>query len=224
MSECASGSAHRSACERYEPPFSNRMKIKSAVFKLSAIDLNACPSTSLPEFAFIGRSNVGKSSLINLLCERRDLAKVSATPGKTRLINFFLINDRWHLVDLPGYGFASGRRAERDEFNVAVADYLEHRANIARVFVLIDSRLPPQRLDRDFINWLGGCSVPFALIFTKTDKLSATQTQANIEAFKVAIAEDWDDLPPMFLSSSKTKKGRGEILAYIEETMAEAKA
>lgn len=200
------------------------MKIKSAVFKLSAIDLSACPDTPLREFAFIGRSNVGKSSLINLLCEQRDLAKVSSTPGKTRLINFFLINDRWHLVDLPGYGFASGRRSERDEFNVAVADYLEHRTNIARVFVLIDSRLPPQRLDRDFINWLGGCSVPFALIFTKADKLSKSQLQANIDVFKQTMAEDWDDLPPMFISSAKTKTGRSEILAYIEQTMSEPKA
>jgi len=197
------------------------MKIKSAVFEVSAPDLESCPKSPLPEFAFIGRSNVGKSSLINMLCERRDLAKVSVTPGKTKLINFFLINGTWSLVDLPGYGYANVGQKDRDQFNKAVADYLEHRTNILRVLVLIDSRLPPQKIDLEFISWLGNCSVAFALIFTKTDKLSPTQLRANIENFKQAMVEEWDDLPEVFSCSSKTKQGRTEVLSYITRTLAE---
>jgi len=197
------------------------MKIKSAVFEVSAPDLESCPKSPLPEFAFIGRSNVGKSSLINMLCERRDLAKVSVTPGKTKLINFFLINGTWSLVDLPGYGYANVGQKDRDQFNKAVADYLEHRTNILRVLVLIDSRLPPQKIDLEFISWLGNCSVAFALIFTKTDKLSPTQLRANIENFKQGMAEEWDDLPEVFSCSSKTKHGRTEVLSYITRTLAE---
>jgi len=197
------------------------MKIKSAVFEVSAPDLESCPKSPLPEFAFIGRSNVGKSSLINMLCERRDLAKVSVTPGKTKLINFFLINGTWSLVDLPGYGYANVGQKDRDQFNKAVADYLEHRTNILRVLVLIDSRLPPQKIDMEFISWLGNCSVAFALIFTKTDKLSPTQLRANIENFKQGMAEEWDDLPEVFSCSSKTKQGRTEVLSYITRTLAE---
>lgn len=197
------------------------MKIKSALFEVSAPDLKSCPKSPLPEFAFIGRSNVGKSSLINMLCERKDLAKVSVTPGKTKLINFFLINGTWSLVDLPGYGYANVGRKDRDEFNKAVADYLENRTNILRVFVLIDSRLPPQRIDLEFISWLGNCSVAFALIFTKVDKLSAAQVSANIDLFKKALADEWDDLPDVFTCSSKTKAGRTEILTYVEQTLAE---
>ncbi len=196
------------------------MKIKSALFDLSSPDLKSCPKSPLPEFAFIGRSNVGKSSLINMLCERKDLAKVSVTPGKTKLINFFLINGTWSLVDLPGYGYANVGRKDRDDFNKAVADYLEHRTNIIRVFVLIDSRLPPQKIDLEFISWLGNCSVAFALIFTKADKLSAAQVQANIEQFKQSMAEEWEDLPELFTCSSKTKQGRTEILNYVEQTLA----
>jgi len=197
------------------------MKIKSAEFERSAPDLESCPKSPLPEFAFIGRSNVGKSSLINMLCERRDLAKVSVTPGKTKLINFFLINGTWNLVDLPGYGYAKVGQKQRDEFNKAVADYLEHRTNIIRVFVLIDSRLSPQKIDLEFISWLGNCDVAFALIFTKADKLSDTQVRANVEVFKKAMAEDWEDLPPVFMCSAKTKRGRTEILDYIEQTLRE---
>ena len=197
------------------------MKIKSAVFELSAPDLKSCPKSPLPEFAFIGRSNVGKSSLINMLCERKELAKVSDTPGKTKLINFFLINGTWSLVDLPGYGYANVGRKERDEFNQAVADFLSQRTNIIRVFVLIDARLPPQRIDLEFINWLGSCSVAFVLIFTKVDKVSAAQVAANIEQFKQELAKDWDDLPPVFTSSSKTKLGRQQILDFIEQTLKE---
>jgi GTP-binding protein len=197
------------------------MKIKSALFDVSAPDLKSCPKSPLPEFAFIGRSNVGKSSLINMLCERKDLAKISVTPGKTKLINFFLINGTWSLVDLPGYGYANVGRQDRDQFNKAVADYLEHRTNILRVFVLIDSRLPPQRIDLEFIGWLGNCSVAFALIFTKTDKISDAQVRATIEQFKQSMAGDWEDLPELFSCSSKTKQGRTEILTYVEQTLAE---
>jgi GTP-binding protein len=196
------------------------MKIKSAVFDVSAPDLKSCPRWALPEFAFIGRSNVGKSSLLNLLVERRELAKVSVTPGKTKLINFFIINGAWSLVDLPGYGFAAVGQKVRDEFNQAVSDYLEKRKNIFCVFALIDSRLPPQRIDLQFVQWLGGCAVPFVLVFTKTDKQSAARSQANIERFKTCMAEWWDDLPQIFLSSAKTKDGRTEILGHIEQTLA----
>jgi GTP-binding protein len=196
------------------------MKIKSAVFDVSAPDLKSCPKWALPEFAFIGRSNVGKSSLLNLLVERRELAKVSVTPGKTKLINFFIINGAWSLVDLPGYGFAAVGQKVRDEFNQAVSDYLEKRKNIFCVFALIDSRLPPQRIDLQFVQWLGGCAVPFVLVFTKMDKQSAARSQANIELFKACMAEWWDDLPQIFLSSAKTKDGRTEILAFIEQTLA----
>ncbi|MEO7600174.1 MAG: ribosome biogenesis GTP-binding protein YihA/YsxC [Opitutus sp.] len=197
------------------------MKIKSSTFEQSAPDLASCPESSVPEFAFIGRSNVGKSSLLNMLCERRDLAKVSDTPGKTKLINFFLINGAWHLVDLPGYGYAKVGKQQRLEFNHAVGDYLEQRTNIVRVFVLIDSRLPPQKIDREFINWLGGCGVAFALIFTKSDKLSETQVKANVDVFTQTLKEEWDDLPPIFTCSSKTKRGRNEILKYIEQRLQE---
>ena len=199
------------------------MKIKSATFEQSAPDLDTCPASSLPEFPFIGRSNVGKSSLINMLCERRDLAKVSVTPGKTKLINFFLINGTWSLVDLPGYGYAKVGQQQREAFNNAVADYLEQRTNIVRVFVLIDSRLPPQKIDLEFINWLGGCGIAFALIFTKSDKLSETQVRANVDVFTNKLKEEWDDLPPIFTCSSKSKRGRNEILGYIEKMLQETK-
>lgn len=196
------------------------MKIKSAVFEVSAPDLKSCPQWALPEFAFIGRSNVGKSSLINLLTERRELAKVSVTPGKTKLINFFIINDRWSLVDLPGYGYASVGHKERDEFNRAVSDYLENRKNIFCVFALIDSRLPPQRIDVQFVNWLVSSSVPFVLVFTKSDKQSATRARANIDLFTQALSEAGQEVLQIFLTSAKTKSGRTDILGFIEQTLA----
>ncbi|HKB89145.1 MAG TPA: ribosome biogenesis GTP-binding protein YihA/YsxC [Opitutaceae bacterium] len=195
------------------------MKIKSAVFDLSAPDLKSCPASALPEFAFIGRSNVGKSSLINMLSGQRELAKVSDMPGKTKLINFFLINDSWHLVDLPGYGYAKAAKADRNEFNKAVGDYLEKRRNVSCVFVLIDSRIPPQQIDLEFLDWLGDCSVPFVLVFTKTDKQSASASQQNIELFKKTMSESWDELPDTFISSSKTKAGRSEILGFIQQNL-----
>lgn len=192
------------------------MKIKSADFHDSAPNLGACPNWNLPEFAFIGRSNVGKSSLINLLTERKSLAMVSATPGKTKLINLFRINGNWCLVDLPGYGYAKVAQQDKHEFNQAVADYIENRPNLATVFVLIDSRIEPQRIDLDFIAWLAGCEVPFALVFTKTDKQSPTKTRAAIEAFLAAAADFLPEpAPPIFACSSVSKDGRKEILAHI---------
>jgi GTP-binding protein len=196
------------------------MKIKSAVFDVSAPDLESCPKSALPEFAFIGRSNVGKSSLINMLAERRELAKVSVTPGKTKLINFFVINGTWTLVDLPGYGYAEAAKWKRNAFNKAVGDYLGQRRNIFCVFVLIDSRLTPQRIDLEFVDWLADCAVPFVLVFTKTDKHSAAHTQANIALFKQSMSERVGVLPEVFISSAKTRSGRSEILGYIEQTLA----
>lgn len=196
------------------------MKIKSADFEVSAPNLESCPKSSRPEFAFIGRSNVGKSSLINMLAERRELAKVSVTPGKTKLINFFTINNTWSLVDLPGYGFANVGKKERSEFNKAVGDYLEERKNIFCVLVLIDSRLTPQRIDLEFLDWLGSCAVPFVLVFTKTDKQSATRSEANIALFSESLREKFETLPQIFTSSAKTKRGRTEILGFIEQTLA----
>jgi GTP-binding protein len=195
------------------------MKIKSAEFEVSAPNVRACPTWALPEFAFIGRSNVGKSSLINLLTERRELAKVSDTPGKTKLINFFVINGAWSLVDLPGYGYAEVGRQRRFEFNEAVADFLSTRRNVRCVFVLIDSRLPPQQIDLDFLRWLVGCDVPFALIFTKTDKQSATQSQANIDRFLEAFSGIGTKPPAVLVSSARTRAGRTDILGYIEKIL-----
>lgn len=196
-----------------------RMKITSAEFQTSAPSVEACPQWALREFAFIGRSNVGKSSLINLLTERRDLAKVSDLPGKTRLMNFYVINRRWCLVDLPGYGYAKVRKEEHSAFNAAVAEYLEDRGNISRVFVLIDSRLPPQPIDLEFVQWLGRTHADYALIFTKADKQSASQSKANIALFQAKLAEWRADQPEVFLCSSKTKAGRSEILSSIEATL-----
>jgi GTP-binding protein len=164
---------------------------------------------------------VGKSSLLNMLVERRELAKVSVTPGKTKLINFFIVNGTWSLVDLPGYGFAAVGQKVRDDFNQAVSDYLEKRKNLFCVFALIDSRLPPQRIDLQFVRWLGGCGVPFALVFTKADKQSAARSEANIGLFRQAMAGWGDGLPQVFLSSAKTKGGRQEILGFIQQTLAE---
>lgn len=196
------------------------MKINSAVFELSAPDLAACPKWALPEFAFIGRSNVGKSSLINLLAERRELALVSDTPGKTKLINFYVMNGRWSLVDLPGYGYAHVGKRERAAFNEAVAEFLEHRRNLACVFVLIDVRLPPQPIDLEFVTWLANCRAPHAFIFTKGDKQSATQSQASMARFTAQVAAGRAEPPRTFLSSVRTKTGRTEILGWIGTILA----
>lgn len=196
------------------------MKIRSAAFEVSAPDLRSSPKWALPEFALIGRSNVGKSSLINLLTERRDLARVSDTPGKTQLINFFRINGAWCLVDLPGYGYAKIGQQRRWEFNQAVADFLSGRPNLRRVFVLIDSRLPPQPIDIEFLDWLGECAVPHALIFTKIDKQSAAKSAANIVQFKTARGAACPAPGEIFMSSSETGAGRSEILRRIADALA----
>ncbi|MEX1116232.1 MAG: ribosome biogenesis GTP-binding protein YihA/YsxC [Akkermansiaceae bacterium] len=196
------------------------MQIKSAVFNMSARDLQACPGWSRPEFAFIGRSNVGKSSMINMLTNKDALAKVSATPGKTRLLNFFVINENWSLVDLPGYGYAKIAKSEKINFNESVGDFIEQRGNLRRVFVLIDSRLPPQPIDLDFIAWLAGCAVPFTLVFTKADKQSPARTRANAEVFVQSVVDLLNITPPVILSSSKNRSGRVEILKSIEHALA----
>lgn len=195
------------------------MKIKSAEFVQSAPTLGDCPNWVRPEFAFIGRSNVGKSSLINSLTGRKQLAKVSATPGKTQLINFFLVNGAWIIVDLPGYGYARVGEAKRVGFNEAVATFLEQRNILREVFVLIDSRLPPQAIDLEFITWLQARGRPFALVFTKADKQSASQNRTKIEAFKQRLAAEQIDVPETFLCSAETGAGREQILAYIEQRL-----
>jgi len=196
------------------------MKIKSALFETSAPNLSGCPRLALPEFAFIGRSNVGKSSLINLLAEQRDLARVSDLPGKTQLINFFTINKNWRLVDLPGYGYAHVAKTKRADFNEAVADYIEGRENLRAVFVLVDSRLAPQSLDRDFIGWMAGTGVPFVLVFTKIDKLSLSQAQNSIALFRQTVIAGLDPAPAVIATSAKTKAGRSEILHFIADQLA----
>lgn len=195
------------------------MQIKSAEFVTSAKGLKDCPVWNHPEFAFIGRSNVGKSSMINLLSNKDSLAKISATPGKTRLLNFFLMNHKWSLVDLPGYGFAKAAKYEKFDFNKLVGDYLEHRENLRRVFVLIDSRLSPQRIDLDFIAWLGGTGAPFTLVFTKIDKQSPAKTRANIELFHQSVAPHLHTAVDVLTSSAKTGSGRSDILHLIGECM-----
>lgn len=200
------------------------MKIKSAEFEKSSPSLEACLRWTLPEFAFIGRSNVGKSSLINLLTERNALAKASVTPGKTKLMNFFRINGNWCLVDLPGYGFAKVNREARADFNEAVADYIEQREVLRHLFVLIDSRLEPQKIDLEFLRWLAGVEVDFSLVFTKTDKVSSAVVQSNVAQFKKAIADFVPGAPRIFTSSSVKKSGRDDILDFIEAELAVLKA
>ncbi len=195
------------------------MLIKSAEFKLSAPDLKHCPKSDLPEFAFIGRSNVGKSSLINMLVNRKGLAKTSSTPGKTKLINFFLIDSTWHLVDLPGYGYAKVAKTDRKEFNQSVIDYLKKRDNLTCVFALIDCRLEPQPIDVEFINWLGANGIPFVLVFTKTDKVSKSELGRNIEVFMNKLKENWEELPRYFSASVLAKTGKEEILDFIESVL-----
>ncbi len=194
------------------------MKIKSAEFRISCSDWRKCPKPVKPEYAFVGRSNVGKSSLINTLVERKGLAKTSQTPGKTQLINHFEINGEWFLVDLPGYGFAKVPKTIRDKWDKLMKEYLSNRENLMCVFVLVDSRLAPQQNDLDFINLLGANGVPIAIIFTKADKQKPAKTQANVEAFKTTIMEQWEEMPTYFITSSIDKTGREEILDFIEET------
>lgn len=197
------------------------MNIRSATFLASAPDLASCPESELPEFAFIGRSNVGKSSLVNLLTRQSHLAKVSATPGKTRLINLFTINSQWTLADLPGYGYAKVAQKQRRKFASFTTDYLTQRPNLLGTFVLIDSRLTPQAIDLEFLAWMIENSLPFILIFTKTDKLSPTAVRANVDAFLARLTELSPEAPPHILCSSKTGEGRTEILATITGAIAQ---
>ena len=193
------------------------MTIKSAQFMQSVTDWKKCPAAHLPEYAFIGRSNVGKSSLINMLVRNSKLAKTSSKPGKTQTINHFLINQNWYLVDLPGYGYASISKTMREKWTKMIRDYLLLRENLQVVFVLVDSRLEPQKIDLDVINSLGEDGVPFAIIFTKTDKLSANKGPGNVQRLKKKRAESWEEMPYMMLSSAETGKGRDEILNFIEQ-------
>jgi GTP-binding protein len=200
------------------------MHISSATFHCSAPDLDSCPDESLPEFAFIGRSNVGKSSLLNMLAGKEALARVSPRPGFTKLINIFTMNKTWRLVDLPGYGFAEGARQDRVKFDRAVGDYLENRPNLACVFVLLDSGLAPQKLDLEFVEWLTRHGIPYVLVFTKTDQGKPQEVQANITAFTASIAGWFTQLPAVFQSSSVTGEGRDKLLGIIGETLDAAPA
>ena len=193
------------------------MKITSARFATSFDSVESCPAAVLPEFAFIGRSNVGKSSLINMLCNQAGLAKVSSSPGHTRLINFFVVNEDWCLVDLPGYGYARAPKSERNRFNDFVADYLEFREGLTHVFVLIDSRHDPQKIDIDFVTWLVEKAVPFSLIFTKSYKLKPSKVAANRDLFLTALSEYVDGQQPTFITSVKDKTGRMDVLSAIRE-------
>ena len=193
------------------------MEIKKAEFTLSAPMVSMCPKDNKPEYAFIGRSNVGKSSLINMLTNRKGLAKTSATPGKTLLINHFIINDEWYLVDLPGYGFAKRSKKELQKLEQMISGYILQREQLVNVFLLVDVRLEAQKIDLEFIQWLGDSSVPFAIVFTKADKLSATKVNQNVEAYKKVLSETWEELPPIFITSSDKKQGCDEVLDYIEE-------
>ena len=192
------------------------MLIKSAEFVVSNSRVEKCPTTGLPEYAFIGRSNVGKSSLINMLTGRKGLAMTSQKPGKTQLINHFIINKEWHLVDLPGYGYARLSKDGRDGLRRMIEDYVLERRELVCLFVLLDARLEPQKIDLEFIEWLGEESVPFALVFTKADKLSKGKLSANISAYKERLLEGWEELPPLLITSSEERTGRDELLDYIE--------
>ena len=192
------------------------MVIKSAEFCISSPNYKKCPQDGRPEYAFIGRSNVGKSSLINMLTGVKGLAKTSGRPGKTQLINHFLINKEWYLVDLPGYGYARTSKTSREKWSQMMRDYFLHREALTNVFVLIDSRIPPQRIDLEFLEFLGTNGVPICIVYTKTDKEKQREVMANIKAMKAALKEQWEELPPMFLTSSLTGYGRDAVLDCIE--------
>ena len=200
------------------------MQISSAIFDCSAPDLDSCPDESLPEFAFIGRSNVGKSSLLNMLAGEQGLARVSPTPGFTKLINIFTINKTWRLVDLPGYGFAEGAKKDSARFNKAVARYLKHRTNLCLVFALIESGLEPQSIDLEFIEWLARNGVPFVLVFTKTDKIPPATAQANMAAFMEKISAWFMQPPAVFTCSAASGLGRQDLLGVIDKQMAAIEA
>ncbi len=192
------------------------MKIKSAEFVISNTDVSLCPKDNLPEYAFIGRSNVGKSSLINMLTNYKSLAKTSGKPGKTQLINHFIINQEWFLVDLPGYGYASVSKNKRRTFQKFIKDYFDQRMQLACTFVLVDSRHAPQKIDLDFMEFLGTSGIAFCIIFTKADKLNKSTLPKNVAAYKKELLTYWEELPPYFISSSTDKTGRDEILDFIQ--------
>lgn len=193
------------------------MDIKSAEFIISNTDVKKCPSGNFPEYAFIGRSNVGKSSLINMLTARKGLAMTSSTPGKTMLINHFMVNENWYIVDLPGYGYARRGQKGQKQIKKIIEDYILEREQMTNLFVLIDSRLEPQHIDLEFMEWLGEHGVPFSIIFTKADKLTNNQVQSSIKKYIKKLKEQWDELPPYFISSSEKRMGREEILGYIDQ-------
>lgn len=192
------------------------MEIKTAEYVISSPTFSMCPKDSKPEYAFIGRSNVGKSSLINMICRNRKLAKTSATPGKTMLINHFIINKEWYLVDLPGYGYAKRSKSEIDKLDRMIRGYILQRQQLTCVFTLVDVRLEPQKIDLEFINWLGQSGIPFCILFTKADKLSQQKVQLSVEAYKRKLSETWEEMPPMIVTSSEDKRGRDELLDYID--------
>lgn len=193
------------------------MNINSAKFEISNSDVNKCPATTRHEYAFIGRSNVGKSSLINMITGRKGLAMTSSTPGKTTLINHFLINDEWYIVDLPGYGYAQRGKQMQAQIKRIIEDYILQRGQMTCLFVLIDSRHDPQKIDMQFLEWLGENEVPFAIVFTKLDKLSSTAGKIQTKKYLDTLREQWEELPPVFYTSSSDGRGRKELLDYIEE-------
>src|SRR5688572_991590 len=195
------------------------MNIISAEFVCSNTDYKKCPPPDKPEFAFIGRSNVGKSSLINMLVSRKGLAKTSGTPGKTQLINHFIINNNWFLVDLPGYGFAKISQTTREKWEKMIRDYLLKRENLLATMILIDVRLEPQRIDLTFMEWLGEHQIPFVIVFTKSDKLTKNELSSNLSAYKKTLSETWDPLPPVIVTSSEKSTGRKELLEYLDVTI-----
>jgi GTP-binding protein len=193
------------------------MEIKTAEFVISNTDYRKCPDTQLPEYAFIGRSNVGKSSLINMLCNRKDLAMTSSKPGKTLLINHFLINSKWHLVDLPGYGYATTGKVMRIKLEEIINSYILKREQMTNLFLLVDSRHEPQKIDLEFMEWLGENGIPFSIVFTKMDKMSTVRAKESVKAYQEKLLEQWEELPPVFLTSSEKRMGREELLSYIDE-------
>ena len=192
------------------------MEVKSAVFVISNTDVGKCPQGTLPEYAFIGRSNVGKSSLINMITNHKQLALTSQKPGKTQLVNHFLINNDWYLVDLPGYGYAQRGKTGRENIKKIIENYILERTQLTNLFVLIDCRHEPQKIDLEFMEWLGESGVPFAIIFTKTDKISKGKLMENVEKYQHKMMETWEELPPILFSSAEKKEGKEDILSYIE--------
>jgi len=194
------------------------MLIKEALFVISNQNITKCPAPDLPEYAFIGRSNVGKSSLINMITGNNNLAKTSSTPGKTKLINHFLINKTWYIVDLPGYGYARSSKKERSKWQRMIEDYIETRENLMTTFVLVDSRIEPQKKDIAFIEWMGNMQLPFVIVFTKTDKITPNQLGHSVSVYKTELLKQWEELPEMIFTSSKSALGKDEILNYVEKT------